>query len=128
MNKTIFREYDIRGVVGDDLNVETVELLEAQPRPTGEPSAVVAGLGEVFVPLHGSVDSAVVREHLERDLTKVGKELKGVETKLARADFLERAPAEIVDKERQRAHALRDRRSVLERHLGTLGKVEEVES
>ena len=108
--------------------VETVELLEAQPRPTGEPSAVVAGLGEVFVPLHGSVDSAVVREHLERDLTKVGKELKGVETKLARADFLERAPAEIVDKERQRAHALRDRRSVLERHLGTLGKVEKVES
>jgi len=27
MNKTIFREYDIRGIVGDDLNVETVELL-----------------------------------------------------------------------------------------------------
>ena len=62
-----------------------------------------------------------MRERLERDLTKVEKELKGVESKLARPDFVERAPAEIVDKERQRAGDLRDRKTVLEKHLATLG-------
>ncbi len=100
--------------------VESVEVLGDQPRPSGEPSAVVAGLGEVFVPLRGAVDAATVRERLAKDLAKVDKELKGVEGKLGRPDFIDRAPEEIVEKERQRAVTLRDRRGVLERHLATL--------
>jgi valyl-tRNA synthetase len=101
--------------------VESVEKLGDQPRPANEPSAVVAGLGELFVPLSGAIDPAAVRDHLSRDLAKVEKELKGVDGKLARPDFVERAPAEIVDKERQRAGGLRDRKKVLEKHLATLG-------
>jgi valyl-tRNA synthetase len=101
--------------------VESVEKLGDQPRPANEPSAVVAGLGELFVPLSGAVDPAAVRDHLSRDLVKVEKELKGVDAKLARPDFVERAPAEIVDKERLRAGGLRDRKKVLEKHLATLG-------
>ena len=41
------------------------------------------------------------------------KELKGVEAKLARADFVDKAPADIVEKERQKAAALRERRATL---------------
>jgi valyl-tRNA synthetase len=100
--------------------VNAVELLGDGPRPHGEPSAVVAGLGEIFVPLRGVVDPAAVRERLTRDLGKVTKELSGVEAKLSRADFVEKAPSEVVEKERQRAAALQERRATLQRHLAQL--------
>ena len=100
--------------------VSSVELVGDGARPHGEPSAVVAGLGELFVPLRGVVDPAAVRERLERDLGKVDKELSGVTAKLARPDFVEKAPGEVVEKERQRAATLQERRSVLEKHLATL--------
>ncbi len=100
--------------------VSAVELLGDGPRPHGEPSAVVAGLGELFVPLRGVVDPAAVRERLARDLGKVDKELRGVAAKLARPDFVEKAPAEVVEKERQKAAALQERRGTLQRHLAQL--------
>ena len=100
--------------------VNAVELLGDGPRPQGEPSAVVAGLGELFVPLRGVVDPSAVRDRLTRDLGKVDKELSGVSAKLARPDFVEKAPAEVVEKERQRAAALHERRATLERHLAQL--------
>jgi valyl-tRNA synthetase len=102
--------------------VETVELLRAGERPGGEPSALVEGLGEIFVRLRGVVDAAEVRKRLDRDLAKVEKELSAVEAKLRRADFIDRAPAEIVDKERQRAGMLREREATLRRHLAVLGE------
>jgi valyl-tRNA synthetase len=100
--------------------VSAVEVLGDGPRPHGEPSAVVAGLGEIFVPLRGVVDPAAVRERLARDLGKVEKELTGVEAKLSRPDFVAKAPGEVVEKERQRASALQERRATLERHLAQL--------
>jgi valyl-tRNA synthetase len=100
--------------------VESVELLGDGPRPSGEPSALVAGLGEIFVPLAGSVDAGAVRDRLARDLGKVEKELKGVEAKLGKPSFVEKAPEEIVAKEREKAATLRDRRAVLQRHIATL--------
>jgi valyl-tRNA synthetase len=102
--------------------VESVELLPAGVRPSGEPSSLVAGLGEVFIPLRGVVDAASVRDRLSRDLAKVEKELQGVEGKLGKASFVEKAPQDIVEKERERAAALRERRAVLERHVATLSE------
>ncbi len=99
--------------------VGNVELLAAE-RPSGEPSTVVNGLGEVFVSLRGVVDPAAVRDRLEKDLAKADKELKGVDAKLSRADFVDKAPADIVEKERAKAGALRERRGTLEKHLAVL--------
>ena len=98
----------------------TSSVLGAGERPTGEPSAVVDGVGEMFVPLRGVVDPADVRKRLERDLGKVEKELAGVAAKLGRPDFVDKAPAEIVDKERQRAATLHERVTTLRRHLEAL--------
>ena len=100
--------------------VATVERLRANERPSGEPSALVEGLGEIFVSLRGVVDPVEVRSRLERDLGKVEKDLSGVEAKLARVDFVDKAPADIVEKERQKATALHQRRTMLQRHLHAL--------
>ena len=100
--------------------VGSIELLGAGARPAGEPSALVEGLGEIFVPLRGVVDPAEVRKRLDRDLAKVEKELSGVDAKLQRPDFIDKAPAEIVEKERQRAAVLRQRAAMLSGYLTTL--------
>jgi valyl-tRNA synthetase len=100
--------------------VGDVEVLGMGERPSGEPSVVVDGVGEIFVPLRGVVDPAEVSKRLERDLGKVEKELSGVAAKLGRPDFVDKAPAEIVDKERQRAAALGERAATLQRHLEAL--------
>ncbi len=109
----------VEGFIRTLAKVSAVELLGSE-RPSGEPSAVVPGLGELFVPLRGVVDAAAVRERLEKDLGKVEKELKGVDAKLGRAEFVDKAPAEIVAKERDKAAALRERRATLEKHLAVL--------
>jgi len=100
--------------------IQHIELLGGGQRPTGEPSTQVEGLGEVFVALRGVVDPVEVRKRLERDLAKAEKELAGVQGKLSRPDFVDKAPAEIVEKERQRAMALRERQGTLQRHLAAL--------
>jgi valyl-tRNA synthetase len=100
--------------------ITAVELLGGSQRPAGEPSALVEGLGEIFVALRGVVDPAEVRKRLERDLGKIDKELAGVEGKLGRPDFVDKAPADIVQKEQQRAAGLRERRGTLRRHLAAL--------
>jgi len=100
--------------------VGTVEVLAPLEHPVGEPSVVVDGIGEIFVPVRGLVDTAEVRDRLERELLKVRKDLEQVEGKLARADFVARAPQEIVAKEKEKARALRERAENLQRHLQAL--------
>jgi valyl-tRNA synthetase len=100
--------------------IQQLEILGAGQRPSGEPSAFVEGLGEVFVTLRGVIDPTEVRKRLERDVAKIDKELAGVDAKLGRPDFVDKAPAEIVEKERQRATTLRERHGTLQRHLAAL--------
>ncbi len=101
--------------------VSSVERLAAGDHPSGEPSAVVPGIGEIFVPLRGIVDSAELKQRLRRDLAKVEKELGTAEAKLRRPDFVDKAPADIVEKEREKAKTMQERAATLQRHLTTLG-------
>jgi valyl-tRNA synthetase len=100
--------------------VEEVELLAAGERPAGEPYTVVDGLGSIYVPLRGAVDAQEVSKRLERDLGKVEKDLAGAEKKLSRPDFVDRAPKDIVEKEREKLERLRERRTTLLGHLEVL--------
>jgi valyl-tRNA synthetase len=63
--------------------------------------------GTVVVELDtsGTVDVAAERRRLEKDLAAAEKELKGTSAKLDNEAFLAKAPADVVDK-------IRDRRAV----------------
>jgi valyl-tRNA synthetase len=71
------------------------------PRPPQSAHAV-AGDVEVFVELAGVVDLAAERIRLRKEIEKAEKEIAFVEGKLARPDFVERAPAAVVERERLR--------------------------
>ena len=73
----------------------------AAERPPQSAHAV-AGDAEVFVHLDGVVDLSAERGRLVKEIERADKEIAFIEGKLARPEFVERAPAEVVGRERVR--------------------------
>jgi valyl-tRNA synthetase len=66
-------------------------------------SAIVATpSGDVAVPLEGLVDFDAEKQRLRKEIERAKKEIGFLEGKLGRPDFVERAPAEVVARERAR--------------------------
>ena len=63
---------------------------------------------EIFVPLAGLIDLDAERQRLQKEIDKLMGLLRGLDGKLANANFVDRAPAEVVERERQRRVEYRD--------------------
>jgi valyl-tRNA synthetase len=93
-------------------------------QPHGEPPAgtvvSVVDDAQVCVHLAGTIDVAAESARIDKDLKKTDKERQGVQGRLGNASFIERAPAEIVDKERARLAELDEKMAKLTRSLERL--------
>jgi valyl-tRNA synthetase len=98
-------------------------LAESQEEPSG---AAVALLGEmrILVPLTGLVDIAKEVERLKKQADKTSKDLKLCSGKLSNARFVDNAPADVVQQERDRVAALAQRLEQLEEQLAKLQATE----
>ncbi len=85
--------------------LEALHMDEDLQPPKASASAVVQGL-ELFVPLAGAVDFQTELDRLAKELAKTAKELDIVNRKVANDDFMAKAPAEVVEKERAKARDL----------------------
>ncbi|MEO1469925.1 MAG: class I tRNA ligase family protein, partial [Pseudomonadota bacterium] len=81
------------------------EVAVAEHAPEG---AVTFALGEVAIslPLAGVIDVAAESARLDREIAKLDKEMTGIDAKLANQNFLAKAPAEVVEENRERRTAL----------------------
>jgi valyl-tRNA synthetase len=70
-------------------------------RPPGSALAIV-GPSELYVMLGGVVDFAGERLRLDKEIRRASEQIAFLEAKLGRPDFVERAPADVVAKERER--------------------------
>jgi valyl-tRNA synthetase len=103
----------IRRVAG----AEATRIHLAPVTPKRPQSAVAVGPGfEVRVPLLGVVDMAAESARIEKEMAKVEADLAGIEKKLQNPSFVEKAPAEVVEKDRARAEELREKRKKLLAH------------
>jgi valyl-tRNA synthetase len=90
-------------------------------------SAVQVGAGfEVRVGLAGAVDVAAETGRITKEIEKVDQDLALLEKKLSNPSFVERAPAEVVEKDRARVAELREKRSKLDAHRVMLADTETV--
>jgi len=80
----------------------------------------VAGPFQVAIPLEGLLDLDAERSRLRNELAKLDKELAGRTRRLANREFLDRAPASVVEKERRIEQELRERHSRLDHSLQLL--------
>ena len=99
--------------------VATIDVLEAGSPTPKAATALLGGL-EILVPLEGIVDKDAEIERLVRQLDKLGKNLDRARAKLANPSFRDRAPAEVVEKERRRAAELDTSIGKLEAQFETL--------
>jgi valyl-tRNA synthetase len=76
---------------------------------------------EVYMPLEGVIDLDRERRRVSDSLDKQRAYLATIEKKLGNANFAGRAPAEVVQRERDRADEVRAAIAALEKHLAELG-------
>ena len=81
----------------ESLSVE--ETLAA--KPTQAATAVVHGI-EIYLPLKGLIDLDKEIARLEKELTKMEGEIKRIEGKLTNEGFVAKAPAEVIEKEKEK--------------------------
>jgi len=82
-----------------------------QEKPKASASVVV-GRSEVHIPLEGMIDLDQERQRLRKEIEQKEDFLQGVERKLQNKQFVEKAPDEVVERERQKK---RDATAELER-------------
>lgn len=83
-----------------------------QERPKQSVSASVQGL-EIYVPLAGMIDMETERTRLRKRLNDLDQERARCQTRLDNPNFIARAPANVVESERERLTTFEDERTKL---------------
>jgi valyl-tRNA synthetase len=96
-----------------------VEALQGASSSSTSATAVAQGV-TLVVPLEGLIDPAKERERLTRQLQKLEKDRAALDKKLSNEGFLARAPADVVQKDRERLAELGNARDQLAAALAKL--------
>ena len=80
-------------------------------------SIQVAGDVQIFVPLKGMVDTVAEAERLNKEIGKIDKDIEVFARKLENPAFVDRAPADVVAKEREKLAEATAKKAVLEESL-----------
>jgi valyl-tRNA synthetase len=99
--------------------LEEVEVIDPGTQPKQSVSAVVEGL-DCYLPLEGLVDMDRERARLDKERTQLTGRLAGVRAKLENENFTGRAPAEVVERERENERSLTLTLEKLERQIAAL--------
>ena len=89
------------------------------PKPEKAIAAIAAGV-PVYVPLAGLVDIEQEIARLEKELAETEKQLAGVTGRLANENFVSKAPANVVEREREKQRELAERAELLRQRLADL--------
>ena len=93
-----------------------IKFVNAKPSPKGM-AHTVAGSIDVFIPLAGLIDFASEQKRLAKEIEKLIADIARVEVKLAKPDFANHAPAEVVQEERVRLTQFVQKKTKLEETL-----------
>jgi len=99
------------------LNAESISLGSKVPKGTPRVGSV---FGDLYLPLEGLIDFDAERKRLAKELGKTEKEIAKVESKLNNPGFAERAPAEVLDEQRQRLADWQSKRGQINEAIGNL--------
>jgi valyl-tRNA synthetase len=92
----------------------------APAAPAGAAKAVVGADIEIVMPLGGLIDVAAEKGRIAKDIAKGDKEIAAIERKLGNADFLAKAPDDVVAEQKARLAEEQARRLRLVDALATL--------
>ncbi len=105
--------HNTHGMICSLARLETLTINMSVNAPKACASHVVQGC-QIIVPLSGAVDLQGEMARLDKEMAKLDKELISISKKLANESFVSKAPAEVVQREKDREHSLHDARTKLE--------------
>jgi len=91
-------------------------------RPSLAASAVVQGI-ELFMPLADLIDIDVEKNRLEKEIARLENQLNGLNKKLSNKNFVERAPKEVVEKEKKKKESFEENLQKLKQNLAKLSEI-----
>ena len=98
-NATSIQKYE--GYLKRLARVSSLSFIEDNARPNLSASGVVQG-EEFFIPLAGLIDADAEKLRLGKEIERVSGLLKAVQSKLNNPSFVDKAPKEVVEKEREK--------------------------
>ncbi len=98
-------------------NISSFEISESLSKPDTSASAVVEG-SELFVPLEGVIDLEKERQRVEKEINRLEGFLQSINGKLNNSGFINNAPEEVVQRER-------DKKADTEKSLEKLREIEQ---
>lgn len=96
--------------------VENVFIGEKITRPKNSSVSVVKG-NEIYIPLEGLIDIEVEQERLKKEIERIEKLLEGVNKKLTDQNFIQRAPKEVIQKEKEKQKNFSDALEKVKKNL-----------
>ena len=104
---------DFANIICSLARLESIEMLQGEV--TSDMVQTVCQTSTILLPLKGVVDFSAERERLQKELAGLDKNLAGYAAKLSNPNFVERAPAKVVEEEKKRqAEALANKAKVEE--------------
>ncbi len=97
--------------------VSDLEYLSSKENRPKNSFSYVLPFGEVYIKLSGLVDLDKERKRLQKELERVEVELERVNKKLLNKNFVEKAPLEVVEKEKKKKAELEDVKNRLLQNL-----------
>ena len=115
----ILSRYDY--LIKELARVNSLRILDVSEseKPKVAAGTVAAGV-EVFVLLEGLLDFEAELRRLEKEIKKVEKELELSKKKLNNEDFLNKAPEEVILREKEKAERLTDKIKKLKQHYNQI--------
>ena len=102
-------------------NVVDIEIAETDAAaPDDAVSAVFSG-GEILIHLAELVDFEAERERLQKEKKRLEGEVARVDKKLANAGFVAKAPAAVVEEEKQKGEKYREMLETVNNRLESMG-------
>jgi len=104
--------------------VEEASIVSGVPKPEASASAVF-GPNQVHVLLKGLIDFDEERKRLNKEIKKIEKDIQASDKKLSNKNFLEKAPADIVTKVKEKVEALSMKLDKLNQNLSFFEKIDD---
>jgi len=99
--------------------LEDLEVGPSVVKPKVSASSILSD-AEVIVPLEGLMDFGEEKKRIEKELKKIEKEIIFLSKKLSNPNFVDRAPPDVIEKDRQKHEDLSDKQTKLQVHLKTI--------
>jgi valyl-tRNA synthetase len=111
---------DLNVFLNNMARLEKIEWLTDDATPPVSASGVLGAL-ELFVPLAGVIDLDQEKQRLQKEITKLHAEVERFNSKLSNPAFVDKAPAAVVQKEREKLAEVESAKAKLSEQLQKLG-------